>query len=114
MPGPRPGPQTDSGELPAWVDRHLADAAALLGPEEGGVVVFVPPGLGASRQAIGSWATRHNMVADFAAPEPDEEGQGELVRLRLPEPGASVTVTMPLDSPSAQAALGLAEVEEAP
>ncbi|HXC63561.1 MAG TPA: hypothetical protein VNZ67_04345 [bacterium] len=96
------------------MDRHLADAAALLSPEEGGVVVFVPPGLGASRQAIGSWAERHHMVADFAAPEPDEEGQGELVRLRLPEPGASVTVTMPLDSPSAQAALGLAEVEDPP
>ena len=56
-------------------------SAALLSPEEDGVVVFVPPGLGASRQAIGSWAERHSMVADFAAPEPDEEGQGELVRL---------------------------------
>jgi hypothetical protein len=62
------------------VDRHLADAAALISPQEDGVVVFVPPGLG-SRQAIGSWAERHHMVADFAAPEPDEEGQGELVRL---------------------------------
>jgi hypothetical protein len=82
MPGPRPAPQTGSDGLPAWVDRHLADTAALLGPEEDSVVVFVPPGLG-SRQAIGSWATRHSLVADFAAPEPDEEGQGELVRLRL-------------------------------
>jgi hypothetical protein len=108
MPGPRAAPRTDPDDLPAWVDRHLADAAALISPEEDGVVVFVPPGLG-SRQAIGSWADRHSLVADFAAPEPDEEGQGELVRLRLPEPGASVTVTGPLDSPNAQIALGQEE-----
>ena len=84
MPGP---PQTRSAELPPWVDRHLAAAAALIGPEEDAVVVFMPPGL-ADRPAIGAWAERNRLVADFAAPEPDEEGQGELVRLRLdPEEG---------------------------
>jgi hypothetical protein len=108
MPGPPVAAQLSSAELPPWAARHLAEAVALLSPEEDAVVVFVPPGLG-SRPGIESWAHGHGLVADFAAPEPGEEGQGELVRLRLPEPGASVTVTMPLDSPSARIALGVEE-----
>jgi hypothetical protein len=81
MPGHPPALQTGPAELPPWVDRHLADAVALLGPEEGAVVVFVPPGL-ADRPAIDSWAARHGFAVDYAQPAEDEEGQGELVRLR--------------------------------
>ena len=51
------------------------------------MVVFIPPGLGAEREAIESWASRAGLVVDFALPADDEElGAGELIRLTaLPE-----------------------------
>ncbi len=66
--------------------RHLAASADLLGPEEEAVVVYVPPGL-ADRAALSQWAASRKLAVDFAAPEPDEEDQGELVRLRLADDG---------------------------
>lgn len=74
-----PGPRTD---LPAWVARHLETAAATLDQDPEGVVVFIPPGLGADRPAIESWASRAGLVVEFALPADDEElGAGELIRL---------------------------------
>ncbi len=87
MPGPPAArTQTSSGELEPWVARHLAASADLLGPEEEAVVVYVPPGL-ADRAALSQWAASRHLALDFAAPEPDEEDQGELVRLRLADDG---------------------------
>lgn len=46
------------------------------------MVVFIPPGLGADREAIEAWASRCGLAVDFALPAEDEElGSGELIRL---------------------------------
>lgn len=76
-----PGPRTD---LPPWVARHLETSAAILGPEEAAVVVFIPAGLGADRPAIEAWASRAGLAVEFALPADEEElGAGELIRLTL-------------------------------
>jgi hypothetical protein len=98
MPGPPVAAQLSSAELPPWAARHLAEAVALLSPEEDAVVVFVPPGLG-SRPGIESWAEGHGLVADFAAPEPGEEGQGELVRLSRVQPSRDAATWLPEEDP---------------
>jgi hypothetical protein len=77
------------------VARHLADAAAQLGPEEEAVVVYLPPGLD-DRPAVEQWAAGAGLLADFAlvtqdtaeAPEDPAslELAGLLVRLRLAPP----------------------------